>query len=145
MALSNAPAAKRALYDALKAAPGLSGVGVWHSTPNIDHPGHENIVVAGIAVDQEWGSLGAVNPRRDEDIDITVRVEVFSGGSDEFAGEARAWELAGEIQAALSADLTLGTAVRYARPSRIELDPQPFADGRLSVLALTVTCRADTH
>jgi hypothetical protein len=143
MGLSNAPAAKRALYDALKAE--LAPVAVWHSAPNTDHPGNENVVVGKITVDQEWGSLGAVNPRRDEDIDIDVVVQVALGGTDEFACEARAWEIAAAIQTVLAADLTLGGAVRYARPSRIELEPEPFADGRLSTLALTVTCRADTH
>jgi hypothetical protein len=46
----------------------------------------------------------------------------------------RAWEIAAAIQTVLAADLTLGGAVRYARPSRIEVEPEPFGDGRLSTL-----------
>jgi hypothetical protein len=56
MGLSNAPAAKRALYDALKAE--LAPVGVWHSAPNTDHPGNENVVV-GKSLSTRNGALSA--------------------------------------------------------------------------------------
>ena len=118
---------------------------MWHSYPTSDSPGYTDIIVGRVEVAQEWGSLGSVNPRRDEDIDITVNVNVFKGGSDEFASEDRAWALAESVQDVLSADLTLDDTVRYARPGRIEVDPQPFDDGRLASLTLTVHCRADNH
>lgn len=146
MALSNAQAAKRALYDGLKAALAAdTEVQVWHSYPTTDRPGYADVIVSRVEVNQEWGSLGSVNPRRDEDIDITVNVNVFKGGTDEFAAEDRAWQLAGAIQTVLSNDLTLGGHVRYARPGRIEIEPTPYDDGRQASLTLTVHCRADNH
>lgn len=146
MAVSKAQAAKRALYEGLLAAlasePELR---VWHSRPNVDHRPNENIVVGRVDVNQEWGAMGSPNPRRDEDIDLTVTIEVFRGGTDEFEAEDRAWEIADLVQGVLSTDLTLGGSVRYARPGRIELDPEPYQEGRHAELTMTVRCRADNH
>lgn len=146
MPLSSAQAAKRALYDGLKTHHAAdTEVDVWHSYPTTDRPGYTDIIVGRVEVVQEWGALGASNPRRDEDIDITVNVNVFQGGTDEFAAEDRAWLLAESVQTVLSADLTLGGNVRYARPGRIEIDPRPYDDGRLASLTLVIHCRADNH
>src|SRR5438128_1365187 len=117
MALSNLPAAKRALYDALKAATYTDPQpGVWHSTPNVDHNFHDNMIVGPAEtparVSAEWGALG--RRRRDETFTIPIRVEVFREGTDEFDVEERAWDLAERIQAVIDADLTLGVAgLRY--------------------------------
>jgi hypothetical protein len=75
MALSNAPAVKRALYDAVAAATFTDPQpGVWYSDPNVDHNFHDNIVVAPgdrpLTADQDWATIGGPAPNEDEGIDI---------------------------------------------------------------------------
>lgn len=149
MALSNAQAAKRALHTALKAATYTDPQpGVWHSSPNVDGDHHDNIIVGPTATPvtftQEWLTMAA-DPnarRRREELSIPVQVRVFREGTDEFDAEDRAWHLAAAVAAVLAADQTLAGTVKAALPAEGELAAEPFEDGRMVRLTLTVTMQS---
>lgn len=147
MALSNIPAVKRALFDALKVyAFEDPQPGIWYSTPNVDHDFHDNVIVGPADVparsSQEWATMGA-GGQRDERIDVPVRVEVFREGTDEFDAEARAWDLAAAVAGVL-AERPFDPMVYESHPDDFEQATTPAtADevvGRMATVNLVVRC-----
>ena len=143
MALSNAQAAKRALYDGLREALD-SDIGVWHSAPNVDHPPNDNVIVGPfdrpLTFNQEWRSMGA-GARRTEDLDIPLLIEVVRGGTDQFAVEERAWAIAEEVATWLATRPLEAIGYFEAHPDRGELAAGPSQDGRIARLTLSVSAK----
>jgi len=133
---STAPVLKAALFTALGARAGLSGVTISYGAPLPSAP-REFIALGDISGSQEFAALGAL--RKDETYTLTVYCSVLREGNQQQTCTERAFTLASELEDLLRADPTVGGAVRVAQLA------QPFAleefandQARQSVLTLGV-------
>lgn len=144
MATSTVYATKVAIKALLDASTSLGAaspkVPVWWGRPNWEHNYTENVYVEDSDDSIDWASLGGHS--RDENYTIVVRVEVFRHGKDGQATELRMWTLAHAVEAAISADVSLGSTVRDSRVSRIQQTLEPIADGYIAAADLTVDVQA---
>jgi hypothetical protein len=132
---------KRALVQALRARPALSGVQVSYS-----HPGRlvegESIYMGGARGEHEPAAIRAGRKPRTEVYTLDVLCEVSRRGGSVEEAEARALELLAEVESVLAEDPQLGGRLQWALASEIELDGGLTDDGAFVIGRLGVSCRA---
>lgn len=133
---STAPVLKAALFTALGARAGLSGVTISYGAPLPSAP-REFIALGDISGSQEFAALGAL--RKDETYTLTVYCSVLREGNQQQTCTERAFTLASELEDLLRADPTVGGSVRVAQLAQpFQLEEFANDQARQSVLTLGV-------
>lgn len=133
---STAPAMKAALYTALAARAGLSGVTISYGAP-LQAP-REFIALADIDGSQEFAQLGAL--KKNETYTLTVYCSVLREGNQQQACTERCFELAAELEDELRTNPTMSGTVRVAElATPFTLEEFASDQARQSVLTLGIT------
>lgn len=132
---STAPAFKAALYTALQARAGLSGVTISYGAP-LNAP-REFIALADISGEQEFAALGAL--RKNETYTLDIYCSVLREGNQQQACTERCFELAAEIEDELRTNPTMSSTVRVAElRSPFSLEEYGSDQARQSILSLGI-------
>ena len=152
MAASTMPAALDGLLAAVRAREGLADLvangAIFDGPPRTDTP-QRFISIGWGGADEDPAITAAdadagVEANR-EDYDILGLAYVWSGDQDLKPLRDDAFGLLDEIQAAITADITLGGAVMRARLSASVLGQAPIQAGAAAAVRFTVTCAAFTR
>jgi hypothetical protein len=132
---STAPAFKDALYDALAARSGLSGVTVSYGVP-LGAP-REFIALTDINGTQQFAALGAL--RKDETYTLDVYVSVLREGNQQQQCSERCFAIAAEVEDELRTNVTMSGTVRVAELlSPFQLEEYGSDQARQSILTLGI-------
>jgi len=138
MSTSTIPAVLDALVDALKAVPGLSGVGVF-SGPAGDSGVVECIEIGSeIQITESAAGMGGI---RDERFDVEGSVFAIKPGASEAAIRAardRAFDLFAEVETYLNDNHTVGGTCATTDISKGTVKQGYFQDGRICSIEFTV-------
>ncbi|MDP2712307.1 MAG: hypothetical protein Q8O56_13905 [Solirubrobacteraceae bacterium] len=96
-ATTTVPAVKAALYDLLKARPGLAGVQVEWARPSHDAMQPEAVWFEGTKTKQRAQAMG--HQRRDETYILELTVSIVLDGDEARACEYRMWQVVADIEA----------------------------------------------
>lgn len=96
MATSTIPAVKAAIFELLRARPGLAGVQIEWDRPSDDAMQHEAMWFLGARQTQKAEAMG--NQRRDETFTLELLVSIRRDGNEPQLCELRMWEVIGEIE-----------------------------------------------
>jgi hypothetical protein len=133
---STAPAFKDALFDALAARNGLSGVTVSYGAP-LQGP-REFIALGDISGSQQFAALGAL--AKDETYTLDVYVSVLREGNQQQQCTERCFAIAAEIEDYLRTNPTVNNTVRVAELlSPFQLEEYGSDQARQSILSLGIS------
>jgi hypothetical protein len=145
MTSTTIPAAKQAIFDAVRNQITDGAVLVVYSQPGVDHP---NDIVAVGNVRRTTKPVTFIGSGGDGWIEETYRVDVvvsvFRSGDDFQGTEWAAWDLIADIEAAVRTDPSLGGVVIAAYPEASTLEAGWSADhkGVLAEGDCTIFCTA---
>lgn len=132
---STAPAFKDALFDALAARGGLSGVTVSYGVP-LGAP-REFIALTDISGSQEFAALGQL--AKNETYVLDVYVSVLREGNQQQQCTERCFAIAAEIEDYLRTNPTVNNTVRVAELlSPFQLEEYGSDQARQSILTLGI-------
>lgn len=136
MAATAIPAVKAAVLVALDDVEGLAGVEV---TGGLEPSRKDEYVwIWKAKAKRVFKSVGARPPALDEAVSLTIAAVVI-GGKDP---EARVFEIAGAVETALRADVTLAGAVRWHRLEELDEEPLQFDQKVGCRILMTLTAKA---
>lgn len=145
MAGTNAVVFKKALFDALAAAPALEGVQVSYHFPGND-PERELIHGGAVEGTQNYPIIRGGGGRfpRDEELSVKLHIVVTQPGSDPYEVEFRATELGTVVEELLAGDpdLTGLTGIIYSGISNVFLDSDVDDDGAIGILTYDVLVKS---
>lgn len=141
---TNAVAAKKALIDALDAAPALADVQVAYAYPGHD-PERELIHGGRVEGDHTYPVSGS-GPRfkRDEDLTIKLHIVVSKPGATPYDVEVRCQEIGVVVEELIAGDpdLTGVTGLLWTGITAVDLDSDSDDDGAIGVLTYDVGARS---
>lgn len=148
MTASTMPAAIDGLLAAVRSRPALADVQTFDGPPRTDMP--QKFISIGWGGADEDPAITASDSdagleANREDYEVLGLAYVWSGDQDFKPLRDEAFALVDEVQAAITADITLGGAVMRARLSASVLGQAPIQAGSAVAVRFTVTCAAFTR